>query len=116
MTPGRYLVRPPEPAGWSIRSIVAGGRDVLDRPIVIGPGERLRDVQIAYSDRLSELAGMFQNDSGSAAVDFTIVVFPDSRELWDAGARRIRGVRPATDGRFTVANIPPGTYYLAALC
>jgi hypothetical protein len=115
VTPGRYLIRPPEPAGWAIRSIVAGGRDVLDRSIVVGPGEWYRDVQVEYTDRLSELTGAFQNESGTAAIDFTIVVFPESRELWDAGARRIRAVRPATDGRFTVANIPPGAYRIAAL-
>jgi hypothetical protein len=30
-------------------------------------------------------------------------------------ARRARAIRPATDGRFRIAGLPPGEYLLAAL-
>jgi hypothetical protein len=115
VVPGRYLVRAVEPQGWAIRSITLGGRDALDLPVAFAPGEHVQDAIVTFTDRLAELSGTFQNDAGAPAVDFTVVVFPRSRELWDAGARRIRATRPATTGRFTFANLPPGDYLLAAL-
>jgi hypothetical protein len=108
-------VRAVEPQGWAIRSITLGGRDALDLPVAFAPGEHVQDAIVTFTDRLAELSGTFQNDAGAPAVDFTVVVFPRSRELWDAGARRIRATRPATTGRFTFANLPPGDYLLAAL-
>ena len=36
--------------------------------------------------------------------------------LWSSPlSRRIRTVRPGTDGKFTIANLPAGEYRLAAL-
>ena len=34
---------------------------------------------------------------------------------WTPQSRRIRTSRPGTDGKFTVTNLPPGEYRIAAL-
>jgi hypothetical protein len=43
-----------------------------------------------------------------------VVVFPTNQTLWLPDSRRIRSATPATDGKFTVANLPAGEYAIAA--
>jgi hypothetical protein len=35
--------------------------------------------------------------------------------FWTPESRRVKSARPATDGRFTVTDLPPGDYLIAAL-
>ena len=46
---------------------------------------------------------------------FPIVLFPADRALWVSGSRRIVSAKPASDGRYKVAGLPAGEYYLCAL-
>jgi hypothetical protein len=61
------------------------------------------------------LSGLLQDAQGAATSDFTIIVFPTDPQYWLPQARRIQAVRPGTDGRYTVRNLPPGAYALAAV-
>ena len=73
------------------------------------------DVVVTLTDRRTELSGRLETASGAPATDYFVVVLPSDRSLWDAGARRVRSTRPASDGVFTFADLPPGDYRLAAL-
>jgi hypothetical protein len=42
-------------------------------------------------------------------------VFAADKAYWTGTSRRIRTARPGTDGKFTVTNLPPGDYRIAAL-
>ncbi len=42
-------------------------------------------------------------------------MFPADKTLWGPQSRRIVSARPATDGHFRVANLPPGEYLIAAV-
>ena len=44
-----------------------------------------------------------------------IVVFAVDRERWRPRSRWIRAARPATNGVFEIAGLPPGDYLLAAV-
>jgi hypothetical protein len=44
-----------------------------------------------------------------------VIVFPADGSLRQSGSRRIAIVRPASDGTFSVKNLPGGAYRLAAL-
>ena len=43
-----------------------------------------------------------------------MIVFPAARALWSS-PRRVVSTRPATDGRFSVRDLPEGNYLIAAL-
>ena len=45
---------------------------------------------------------------------YSIVLFTTDKALWLPDARRVRAVRPATDGAFTIAGLPAGEYVIAA--
>ena len=44
-----------------------------------------------------------------------MIVFPVDNRHWIPSSRRVQGVRPSTDGRFTFRNLPAGEYRLAAV-
>jgi hypothetical protein len=118
VTPGTYwpavLWNVSGASGWAITTSVANGRDALDAPIDIKPGEHV-DWEITYGDRPSELHGTLEDASGRAATDYFVVVFPTDKSRWLAHSRRIRNTRPATDGTFSIVGLPAGEYFVAAL-
>src|SRR6185436_18844445 len=101
--------------GWSLSSVVAGGRDILDVPLEIGAMGDVSGVVVTFTDRLAEVSGTLQSAANVPAPDYFVVVFPSDRTLWRPGARRVQFSRPSTDGRFQIRDLPPGDYLVAAL-
>jgi hypothetical protein len=116
--PGRFTLGftlPGDAKGWSLRSAAAADRDLLDDVIDIVPGQEIRQVTVLYSDSPAELSGTLQSASGQPSTDYHIVLLPEDRAQWRASSRRIKSARPSTAGRFVFANVPAGSYLLAAL-
>ena len=115
--PGQYRVVSSAgvPAGFQLRSSVFAGRDSLDLPIEVKPGEDIAGGVLTYSTRVTELSGTLQDAAGQPAPGFTVVVFPSDERFWTTSARRTQSARPATDGRYTFRALPPGDYRLIAL-
>ncbi len=114
--PGSYSVAAflPDESGWWLRSAMLDGRDLLDTPLELGAGATdVTDLVLTFSDRRSELSGALRTGSGEAAADHVVIVLPVDRALWQS-ERRVRATRPASDGRFTFADLPAGDYLLAA--
>jgi hypothetical protein len=95
--------------------VTGGERDWLDLPIQIRAGSPSMDVVVAMSDRHTELSGTLQTTSGRPASDVFVIAFSADPALWAAGGRRVRAVRPDVNGRFAIADLPPGTYRLGAV-
>lgn len=113
LLPGRFYVSAPAPAGgWWLQSAIVGSRDVIDTGFDLSASAP--DVVLTFSDRHSEISGVLQAGAGQPAPDYVVVVFPANPSLRSA-ARRLQSTRPATDGRFTFADLPAGEYILAAL-
>jgi hypothetical protein len=119
IAPGTYLVRATLPADlsqtWSLQSAIAQGRDLLDFPLEVAGGGELPEVVLTLSDQRSELTGTLQTSSGAPAPDYYVVSFPVDRNLWISPSRRLKSVRPGTDGRFTFSDLAAGDYLIAAL-
>jgi hypothetical protein len=121
--PGRYTLRGNAPlapgsgpgAPWRLGSAVMKGRDVLDFPIDVAPGDELTDAVVTFTDATQSIGGSLQDASGRPAPDYTIVIFAADKAYWTPSSRRVRTVKPGTDGKFTVANLPPGDYRMAAV-
>ena len=121
--PGRYVVaaaitQAAHLLQWMPQSVTVDGREALDLPIEIKPGENLRDVVVTLGDARQEVYGSLQDASGRPAPEFVILLFATDRAYWLPNSRRVLATRPATDGRFSFAGPlgpPPGDYFLAAL-
>ena len=99
---------------WSVKSIVAGGRDVRDAPLTFDQGS-LTGVTVTLTDQPTQLAGTLSSASGQAATDYYVVMFPEDRALWHERSPRLRVMRPAADGTFSTRELLPGRYRIAAL-
>jgi hypothetical protein len=99
---------------WWPRSAVSGGRDLLDLPLDLTDGAS-SDVVLTLSDRRSSLAGRVQDAEGRPISDATVVIFSADRAHWRPQSRRVHAVRPATDGGYHAADLPPGDYLVAAV-
>jgi hypothetical protein len=103
------------PGGWLLKSITASGQDALDAPFVVQPSQPVLDTTITFTDRLAEVTGVVTNAAGDAAPEYTVVIFPVDPSRWLPRSRRLQGVRPSADGVFTLRNLPPGDYLIAAV-
>jgi len=72
-------------------------------------------VVLTLTDRHSSLSGAFQDATGRATSDVTVLVFSANPAWWSATSRRVRVQRPGTDGKYSFADLPPGDYVLAAV-
>jgi hypothetical protein len=122
VTPGRYRISGTVPIApgsgpapqWTLKSVMVKGRDALDFPFEVAPNDTIGDAVITFTDATQEVSGSLQDPSGRPAPDYTIVVFPADQQYWTV-QRRIRTTRPGTDGKFTIAGLPPGEYRMAAV-
>ena len=100
---------------WVLKSVMAGGRDILDFPLVIEPNQEVGGILMTFTDRTQELSGTVFDSTGKPTADFTIIAFAADNRYWQPQSRRIVSARPGTDGRFTFRNLPAGEYRLAAI-
>jgi Carboxypeptidase regulatory-like domain len=108
---GLQGIRAPIGAWW-LKSFAINGRDLLDGPFDIR--ESTTDAVATFTDAASEIAGRVTDAAGLPAREPFVVVFSADRTFWFAGSRRIAGVRPDADGRYSIRNLPPGDYHLSA--
>lgn len=115
LTPGRYRLTAvfPNARAWTLRSAVIAGHDSLDAPIEIR--QQVDDAVLTFTDRPSELAGKVLNAAGAAAPDCYVILFSSDRTFWISQSRRVLAARPASDASYTIRNIPPGDYLVAAV-
>jgi uncharacterized protein (DUF2141 family) len=99
---------------WTIKSSMANDRDAFESPLRVDPGRPL-DWVVTFTDKPAVLTGTLQDGSGRAATDYYIVIFSSDRGHWTPGSRRVRVIRPATDGAFVARGLPAGEYFIAAL-
>jgi hypothetical protein len=115
--PGRYRLTAivPGETGWWARSAIADGRDLFDDEVVVAEGRELTDVVLTFADRRTEISGALSTPAGDSVVGLFIVAIPVDRSLWQPSSRRMQSTRSATDGRWTIRDLPPGDYLVGAL-
>jgi hypothetical protein len=99
--------------GWTLKSVMAGGRDVADTGLDVK--ENVSNVIVTFTDRPSELTGTVFDQAGRVTPEFPIVVFSTDKTYWISGSRRVKQARPASDGTFRVAGLPAGDYFVCAV-
>jgi uncharacterized GH25 family protein len=100
------------PPGWVLKEIRVGGIDVTDQALPFGTAdESLRDVEVALTDRVSELMGLVRDDRARPMAAATVIVFSTDRSRWYPRSRYIQRDRTEADGSYSIAGLPAGNYY-----
>ncbi len=115
IVPGRYRISANSAQGWQLKSVLAGGIDVLDFPLEIVPGTPLPPLTLQFGDRHTMLTGVMSGPDGTPSSEYSVVIFPEDQRYWVPYARRMRSTRPSTDGKFSFGSLPAGDYRLAAV-
>jgi carboxypeptidase family protein len=112
--PGQYrLGTSGEPQGWRTTTTRQGDRELMDVPFQID--DDMTGIELVMSDHRSQISGRLTDASGGPAAGYFVVAFSADRGMWLPQSRRMKSVRPDTDGNFHFDDLPAGDYYLAAL-
>ena len=95
---------------WWLKSIVSGGRDLLDAPLDVR--ETMNDVVVTFAESAGLLYGRVTDAAGAPSTNGHAIVFGSDRQTWFHGSRRVAGVQPDADGQYSIRNLPPGQYFL----
>ena len=114
LIPGSYYVRVGAlPAGWFVKSIVAGSRSAMDDPAEISDGTLL---DITVTTHATEILGTVRDVRAVPASGATVIIMPvdhAGQSVWTPN--RMRETRSSTAGVFTVRGLPPGEYLAVAI-
>jgi hypothetical protein len=114
--PGKYRVGSINmPLGFSIRAVRLGAADVTDSGVEIKPNEELTGLEVELTNRITTIVGLVTNPRGEPSKDYSAIVFAQDSEQWTANSRYRSSGRPDQDGRYRIANLPPGRYYIVAV-
>lgn len=113
--PGRQQLRASVSGGrpdsqWGLKSAVINGADALDAPLELRASTG--DALITFTNRISTLSGSVHDGAGRPAPEQFVVLFSTNPRFWFPMSRRIRAVRPASDGRYDFDNLTPGEYFI----
>ena len=113
---GPHWIRMQNPQrGWALKSVLVDAREVIDTPIELRSGQKLPNVTLILTDRLTEVNGTVSDERGTPITEHTILAFPLDRSLWRAQARQIMTARPDQNGKYLIRGLPPGEYYVTAI-
>jgi hypothetical protein len=103
------------PAGWTLKSVIVNGTDVIDTGFEVAPGAEVADVEVLLTNRTTEVSGTVQDAKGAAVSDYAVVVFATDPQLWGYTSRYVRVGRADQTGRFMISGLPAGAYTAVAL-
>lgn len=117
--PPNVMLPPPlmpvQPGGFVLKSAMLNGADIADVPLDLKAGAEIKDLVVTFTDKITKLSGVVEDQAGKPIIGFPIVVFSTNAAHWTFGSRRIAEARPASDGAYKVLGLPAGEYYVCAL-
>ncbi len=117
VVPGRYKITTYQTAQapGAIKSAVVNAVDTLDFPIDIKGDQQIAGVVVTFVPQLAEITGVVHDASEKPVAGMTVVLFAADRQHWTPDSRRIQGIRPGWDGRFSIKNLPAGDDRIAVV-
>ena len=115
--PGRYTVSVggSPPPGWTLKSVVVNGKDVLTAPLELSTGD-VGGAVVTYTDQVSQITGTVRGIVANTSA--TVIVFPVDYQAWIANGmspRRTRQSPVSGAGAYTAAGLLAGDYLIVAV-
>jgi hypothetical protein len=112
---GRSRFQVSLPAGWIVKSISHGGRDLADSAFELASGEEWTDVEVKVTKRSGTLTGDIANDQNGPVIEATVILFAADNQKWFESSRYVRAARPNQQGQWRFTGLPEGDYLVAAV-
>lgn len=113
LVPGDYFIRVAGLSpGWYVRSITAGGENLLDKPAKFGTVSD-PSVTIELTTRPTVISGAVRDAGMRAAAGAAIIVMPADASSWNPN--RSRQLRASMNGQYSVTGLPAGDYLIVAI-
>ena len=104
------------PDGWTMASATLNDRNIADEPFDVPTGgKEITGAKIVVSRKIGRVSGIVRDANGKPTSAASVVVFSDDSSQWIPYSRFVRATRPGIDGRFSISQLPPGTYRAVAL-
>ena len=101
--------------GWNLKSVTIGGQDVTDTPLDVRSGQKISNIVLTFTDKVSEIDGSVTDAQGNAVTEYTVLAFSTNTSHWRAQSRQIATARPDQTGMFKIRNLPAGEYYVVTV-
>jgi len=124
--PGRYTLsasipQVPQQSGgtatvWRFKSAALDGRN-LDEGFEIQSSD-IAGLVVTFTDRSTEVSGLVVDLKSQPDTGALVVVMPADSQSWResiAPSRRVRSARTTTTGSYSLKDLPPGEYFIAAV-
>jgi len=104
-----------QPATWTLKAIMANGRDITDEVIQFGaPNQPVASIEAIFTDRVNEVRGTVADDRANPVGGVRVVIYSSERNRWYPASRFMRSAVTNPDGTFSVTGLPSGSYFAAA--
>jgi hypothetical protein len=103
------------PAGWAVKTVIVGGKDLTDGPIPLQGAQSVSEVRVVITNRLTEVRGTVVDDRNRPVGAFTVLVFAEDEARWPGRTRYCLAARGDQKGQYSVRGLPPGAYRAVAL-
>jgi len=101
---------------WTLQSASSNTQNVIDKPFEVRPNENVEGLVLTFTDRPTEVSGTLIDSANRPAAEYFVMMFSADRSLWTPRSRAVRApVRADSTGKFTIAGLPAGDYYICAL-
>jgi hypothetical protein len=110
-----FYSAPSTTATWAVKSAVIEGRDLLDDPLEIRPGQSVGGVVVTFTERPTRIVGRLVDAANQPTSEYFLLFFAAERRFWTPGSRRVVQARPDNTGAYYLAALPPGEYYVCAV-
>jgi hypothetical protein len=105
--PGSYQLAARNSGSWYVKSASYGDADLLEQQLVVAPGAAGTPIRIVVSDETAGLQGTVKLNGDPSAC--WIYLIPAS-----AGVQTVYTTRSNSNGGYTFAHLPPGSYQAVA--
>jgi len=101
----------PLPPTWALKSVLLDGADVTDTPMDFAGTPQPRSLRLVLTSRTASVSGSLEAPAGGPAAGRMIVFSQDPRR-WGLRSRLIKTVEVQADGRYSIAGLPAGRYFI----
>jgi hypothetical protein len=75
---------------WTLKAVMHGGENLLEKQVTFETGQVLRDVQLIFTDKQTELTFQVSDERGELTCEYVALVFSTEKVRWTEGPRYVR--------------------------